>query len=124
MVRRCYFLDNLPAFNYNAGVGELIKGEDGRLTPTNTEHLGSTLMSTMLEEVGNFCDPAIKMNWTRKSHQQVNVGKNCLVNPENSFLSTHPPPHSSSYMTFVMEEGALDSFPFDQTCSQMKRGAT
>ena len=78
MLRRCFFLDNLPAFNYNAGVGELIKGEDGKPTHTNTEHLGSTLMSTMLEEVGNFCKPDIKINWTKKSHQQVSFRKICV----------------------------------------------
>lgn len=71
MKRRCSFLDDLPAFNYNTGVGEVMEGEDGKPVRTDTRHLGSTLMRTMLEEVGNFCDPAIKRNWTEKPHQQV-----------------------------------------------------
>ena len=71
MKRRCSFLDELPAFNFNTGVGEVIEGEDGKTTQTDTRHLGSTLMTAMLEEVESFCDPAIKKNWTEKPHQQV-----------------------------------------------------
>ena len=67
MVRRCHFLDNMPAFNYNTGVGEYM--ETGERT--DTKQLGSTLMETMLSEVADFCDPGIKESWTQKGHQQV-----------------------------------------------------
>ena len=76
MKRRCEFIDNLAAFNYNTGGGEYIEVEDekgnkrrGRLT--DTRQLGSTLMKTMIKEVSDFCDPAIKDNWSLKPHQQV-----------------------------------------------------
>ena len=68
MERRCLFLDNMPAFNYNTGVGEYIKKTDEK---TDTRKLGSTLMETMLREVADFCDPGIKESWTQKGHQQV-----------------------------------------------------
>ena len=71
MNRRCRFLDNMPAFNYNTGVGEYITDEKGKWVRTDTSHLGSTLMTTMLREVEDFCDPAIKENWSLKPHQQV-----------------------------------------------------
>ena len=67
MKRRCGFLDNLPAFNYNSGAGEYISA--GKRT--DTRQLGSTLMRTMISEVGDFCDPTIKENWSFKPHQQV-----------------------------------------------------
>ena len=73
MNRRCGFLDNLPAFNYNTGVGEYITDEQGNRVCTDTKQLGSTLMTTMLREVEDFCDPAIKENWSLKPHQQVTV---------------------------------------------------
>ena len=73
MKRRCHFLDNCPSFNYNSGVGELQVDESGKKTPTNTKQLGSTLMQTMLMEVGDFCDPKIKENWSLKPHQQVAI---------------------------------------------------
>lgn len=71
MRRRCAFLDTLPAFNYNSGLGEYIQNEQGRKFTTDTKRLGSTLMGTMLKEVSDFCDPAIKENWSLKAHQQV-----------------------------------------------------
>ena len=81
MNRRCDFLDNLPAFNYNRGVGEYLKDqkgkyitdEKGKRMVTDTTQLGSTLMTTMLKEVENFCDPDIKKNWSIKPHQQVTI---------------------------------------------------
>ena len=66
MKRRCEFLDNLPQFNYNPGVGHEIGKEK-----TNTKRLGSTLLETMLKEVSDFCDPDIKENRSLKPHQQV-----------------------------------------------------
>ena len=66
MKRRCYFLDNCPGFNYNKGTGERSRG---RLT--NTTKLGSILMRTMLNEVDNFYDPLVRINFTHKAHQQV-----------------------------------------------------
>ena len=73
MNRRCVFLDNLPAFNYNTGGGEYFKDQEGKRErlPTDTKQLGSTLMETMLREVEDFYDPAIKNNWSLKPHQQV-----------------------------------------------------
>ena len=71
MNTRCYFLDHLPAFNYNTGVGEYIKNTQGEQVPTNTRTLGSTLIEAMLKEVSDFCDPAIKENWSINPHQQV-----------------------------------------------------
>ena len=71
MERRCKFLDALPAFNYNTGVGEYLLNEQKKQVRTNTRQLGSTLMKTMLKEVQDFCDPAIKENWSLKPHQQV-----------------------------------------------------
>ena len=71
MERRCNFLENLPAFNYNTGAGEYILNEQKKQVRTNTKQLGSTLMKTMLKEVQDFCDPAIKENWSLKPHQQV-----------------------------------------------------
>ena len=57
MKRRCYFLDNLAAFNYNTGVGEVVFDKtSGKELKTDTRNLGSTLMRTMLEEVDHFCD--------------------------------------------------------------------
>ena len=70
MERRCRFLDNMPAFNYNNGAGEYIK-IGGTRRRSDTRHLGSTLMETMLKEVADFCDPKIKESWTEKGHQQV-----------------------------------------------------
>ena len=70
MERRCRFLDNMPAFNYNTGGGEYIK-TGGSRRRTNTKELGSTLMETMLKEVADFCDPEIKESWAQKGHQQV-----------------------------------------------------
>ena len=69
MERRCKFLDNFPGYNYNHGHGEYKPGQN---IPTDTRCLGSTLMKTMLKEVSEFCDPALKDNWSQKPHQQVN----------------------------------------------------
>ena len=78
MKRRCMFLDNLPAFNYNGGVGEyfIVNGKRQR---TDTRQLGSTLMQTMLSEVADFCDPSIKVNWSQKAHQQVSYNFSNVV---------------------------------------------
>ena len=71
MKRRCGFLETLPAFIYNTGAGEYITNEQGKRVRTDTRQLGSTLMTTMLREVEDFCHPAIKENWSLKPHQQV-----------------------------------------------------
>ena len=73
MERRCRFLDNMPAFNYNTGAGEYIQ-TGAKHYRTDTTELGSTLMETMLKEVSDFCDPRIKESWTQKGHQQVGTG--------------------------------------------------
>ena len=70
MKRRCGFLDTLSNFNLNMGVGEYVT-EEHRKVCTDTKQLGSTLMTTMLKEVEDFCDPAIKDIWSLKPHQQV-----------------------------------------------------
>ena len=71
MKRRCGFLDCMPAYNFNTGAGEYITNKQGKQIITDTRKLGSTLMTTMLREVEDFCDPAIKENWSLKPHQQV-----------------------------------------------------
>eukprot|EP00731_Ephydatia_muelleri_P026772 Em0018g872a len=71
MNTRCCFLDHLPAFNYNLGVGEYMKNSQGEQVTTNTRTLGSTLMEAMLKEVSDFCDPAIRENWSINPHQQL-----------------------------------------------------
>lgn len=71
MKRRCYFLDNLPAYNYNTGVGELVTNAKGKQVHHNTQHLGSTLMRAFLREVEEFCHPTAQANWSRNPHQQV-----------------------------------------------------
>ena len=71
MHRRCSFLDTLSTFNLNMGEGEYVTDEHGKKGPTDTKQLGSTLMDTMLKEVAEFCDPAIKEYWSLKPHQQV-----------------------------------------------------
>ena len=72
MTRRCNFLDTLPAFNLNAGRGELLAAKDNQDSCyTDTTCLGSTLLSTMLKEVSDFCDPSIQENWSVRAHQQV-----------------------------------------------------
>ena len=62
MKRRCQFLDNFPAYNYNQGSGP----KEG-----NTRKLGSTLLNGMLKEVAQFCDPSTKEDWSLQAHQQV-----------------------------------------------------
>ena len=82
MKRRCIFLDNLPHFNYNTGIGESSDGSvPGDLQYTDTSKLGSTLMEAMLKEVSHFCNPEIKTTWSSKSHQQVS---NMLIFGEKS----------------------------------------
>ena len=73
MYRRCAFLDVLPAFCFNEGVGDTTsKLEDGKPVvdkTTNTKELGSTLMKAMLSEVKEFYDT--HQNWIDKAHHQV-----------------------------------------------------
>ena len=73
MNRRCSFLDTLAAFHFNMGGGEYVTDEQGKWVCTDTKQLGSTLMTTMLKEVKDFCDPDIKRNWSFKPHQQVSA---------------------------------------------------
>ena len=71
MKRRCEFLDNCPAFNYNSGASEYVVTEKGERQRNDTTQLGSTLMHAMLNEVSDFCDPIIRENWALKPHHQV-----------------------------------------------------
>jgi len=71
MKRRCAFLDNCPAFNYNPGSTEYMVGAKGEKKKNDTTQLGSTLMDTMLREVSDFCDPLIREDWALKPHHQV-----------------------------------------------------
>ena len=71
MKRRCAFLDNCPAFNYNPGSSEYTTNAKGERKKNDTTQLGSTLMHTMLKEVSDFCDPFIKEDWALKPHHQV-----------------------------------------------------
>lgn len=70
MKRRCAFLDECPAFNYNGGSSEYVVSE-GKKRRNDTSQLGSTLMETMLHEVSDFCDPFIRESWSLKPHHQV-----------------------------------------------------
>ena len=65
MKRRYAFLDDLLALNYNTGAGEILFGEtSGKKVKTDTRQLGSTLLQTMLEEVGRFSDlDTVKINF-------------------------------------------------------------
>ena len=73
MYRRCKFLDKCPGFNFNMGKGEVFKRKQLKKNPTftNTEHLGSMLMKTMLEEVTVFCNPEVTKKWANPEYQQV-----------------------------------------------------
>lgn len=71
MKRRCSFLDNLPAYNYNSGGTELIVHFKGKNVGNNTHQLGSTLMKSFLKEVEEFCDPALQADWSKNPHRQV-----------------------------------------------------
>jgi hypothetical protein len=71
MKRRCEFLDNLPAYNYNTGGTEMVVNARGRKVSNNTLTLGSTLMKSFLKEVEEFCDPAGLADWSKKPHHQV-----------------------------------------------------
>ena len=71
MKRRCAFLDNCPGFNYNTGSSDYVTNAQGKQEKNDTTQLGSTLMDTMLKEVGDFCDPFIRENWAMKPHHQV-----------------------------------------------------
>ena len=71
MKRRCAFLDNCPGFNYNSGSSDYVTNDQGKREKNDTTQLGSTLMDTMLKEVGDFCDPFIRENWAMKPHHQV-----------------------------------------------------
>ena len=72
MKRRCDFLDKTPAFNFNPGSGEYYDDQrTGKKKVSDTRELGSTLMSTMLQEVKDFCNFHLKQNWLQKAHQQV-----------------------------------------------------
>lgn len=93
MERRCKFLDNFPGYNYNIGYGEYKVNKHGQKRLTNTRCLGSTLMNTMLKEVGEFCDPTLKDNWSQKPHQQVN-----------------------DYMVGLLGAVLLDSLIYDHIC--------
>lgn len=77
MKRRCHFLDNLPAYNYNTGGTEMITNSKGKKVANNTHQLGSTLMRSFLKEVEEFCDPDGQADWSKKPHQQVTLF--CLI---------------------------------------------
>ena len=72
MKRRCKFLDELPAYNYNSGMGDIMKtipiyGNKHH----DTSNLGSVLMKAMLKEAEDFCDPLIAKKWASSQYQQV-----------------------------------------------------
>eukprot|EP00118_Oscarella_pearsei_P023946 m.294339 g.294339 ORF g.294339 m.294339 type:complete len:5643 (+) comp40744_c0_seq7:98-17026(+) len=72
MKRRCNVLENAPGFYLNEGVGESYKdSKTGKTERTDTKKLGSTLMSAMLREVADMCNPKIKSNWREHAHQQL-----------------------------------------------------
>ena len=112
MTRRCKFLDTLPAFNYNIGRGKLVTKKYGVQVYTDTSKLGSTLLSIMLKEVNDFCDPTIKQNWSVKPHQQVRIIIVLSLGIMKFTLSAPPVDifFCSSSMTLKMAALALDSF--------------
>ena len=72
MKRRCWVLERCPAFIYNQGGGEYYEDSvTGKKRRSNTKRLGSTLMSAMLQEVGDMCSPSIKSLWSSHAHQQL-----------------------------------------------------
>ena len=104
MYRRCSFLDNLPAFNFNRGRGEYYQTTSGEEKCSDTRELGSTLMKAMLREVSDFCDPDIKQDWSQRPHQQVIITCFCLL--EKLWCSYL---HFSWYMMWTKKvEGVLD----------------
>ena len=113
MTRRCNFLDTLPAFNYNISRGELVTKEYGVQMYTDTSKLGSTLLSIMLKEVNDFCDPTIKENWSVKPHQQVRIIIVLSLRMMTFTLSAPPVDifFCSSSMTLRMAALAWDSSP-------------
>ena len=72
MKRRCKFLDELPAYNYNRGRGDIVMTIPyfGH-THYDTSNLGSVLMKAMLKEAEDFCDPLIAKKWANSQYQQV-----------------------------------------------------
>ena len=72
MKRRCLVLENCPGFNYNQGRGEYYTDPTtNEQKQADTRKLGSTLMSTMLQEVAAMCNPSIKSIWDYPAHQQL-----------------------------------------------------
>ena len=71
MKRRCWFLDNLPGYNYNTGAG--IRMESGDVT--DTRHLGSTLIAAMIREAEQVCHPCFEED--REYHQVIS--KTCIM---------------------------------------------
>lgn len=69
MERRCKFLDNLPAYNYNQSKGEKISGFFKLRQATDTRRLGSTLLKSMIAEARQLCSSDVKKYG--RSHQQV-----------------------------------------------------
>ena len=71
MKRRCYFLDNLPAYKYNTGERKKIPSIEAKKMANNTYQLGFTLMSGFLKEVEHFFNPDLQAGWSRNLHLQV-----------------------------------------------------
>ena len=65
MSRRCKFLEQLPAFNFNQGIG--VGGK-------NIKKLGSILLTAMIKEAKQYCDRGSLSDWSDLNHQQVNGG--------------------------------------------------
>lgn len=107
MKRRCAFLDNCPGFNYNSGSSDYFTNDQGKREKNDTTQLGSTLMDTMIKEVGDFCDPFIRENWALKPHHQVQSLHK--LQRENIHIQCHVcVPLCSLFMTLKMEVVHLD----------------
>jgi len=70
MTQRCKFLDNLPAYMFNPGYHKEVTSQ-GKTKECNTQQLGSTLFSTMLNEANELCSPGAIQNWSDSTHNQV-----------------------------------------------------
>ena len=114
MNRRCDFLDSLSAFNFNMGQGEYATDNQGRKLRTDTRNLGSTLMTTMLKEVEEFCDLATKEKWSDKPHQQVTMYEylpHAWIHVLRFFLPS-PLSSFSPHLPSSSPPSLLPSFPF------------
>ena len=112
MKRRCAFLDNCPGFNYNSGSSDYLTNDQGKREKNDTTQLGSTLMDTMIKEVGDFCDPFIRENWAMKPHHQVCVYSNGVYQvPVRTICLLHTRSGATFAHSLINQVASVSSFP-------------